>query len=113
VNFVFETIMSAQFGEIDYDEDQRLSPARFFLDREARGGTGRARPLLRAAARGRLEARPGADGGRHIARRIRAMLDGGCLVTDSASGALRPVTPADIVILMRSSPGRWAALSGP
>jgi len=102
VNFVFEAVMSREMGEIDYGEAERLNfgadylPSRedcqteFHLietPRNQRGAELRVSGAL-------LEAR-------FAAARIAELLREGYPVTGE-DGALRPCTPEDIVVLMRS-----------
>ncbi len=103
VNYVFESIMSQEMGEIDYGEAERLNfgagylPPRGDCETEFhllgvpinRGG---GKPAL---SRTLAEAR-------FAAERIRQLLDEGYQVTDEETGILRPCRPEDIVILMRS-----------
>ena len=102
VNFVFEAVMSREMGEIDYGAAERLNfgadylppredcQAEFHLietPRNRKGSEVRAAgPLLEA---------------RFAAARIAELLREGYPVTGE-DGALRPCTPEDIVILMRS-----------
>ena len=102
VNFVFEAIMSREMGEIDYGEAERLNFGADYLPpredcqtefhlmetpRSQRGGSVRVPGAL-------LEAR-------FAAERIAQLLREGYPVTGE-DGSLRPCTPEDIVILMRS-----------
>ena len=102
VNFVFSHIMTRDFGELDYTEDQRLNPGFPYpphpndaveLDVLDLSAVERAEHQARIP-RDQLEAE-------HVARRVRALLDGGFPVTGE-DGALRPVRPRDIAILYRS-----------
>ena len=102
VNFVFEAVMSREMGEIDYGEAERLNfgadylppredcQAEFHLietPRNQRGAEVRVPGALREA--------------RFAAARVAELLREGYPVTGE-DGALRPCTPEDIVILMRS-----------
>ena len=103
VNFVFQSVMSREMGEIDYGEAERLYfGASYLPPREDcqtefhllgvpvnRSGDGPAviRPLAEA---------------RFAAERISRLLEEGYPVTDGDTGVLRPCRPEDIVILMRS-----------
>ncbi len=99
-NAVFERIMSPALGGVAYDESARLVPAAPYpeqgevkpelcvLDPSAAGGDGE------APGNARLEAR-------YVARRIRAMVEGGELISDGRGG-MRPVTYGDIAVLLRT-----------
>ena len=95
VNHVFTTCMSAQVGELDYGPDEALHPGavRVPLPGPAvelhvvTGGSEEQTRVAREAA--------------FVAARIRRMLDEGTPVA-GPDGQLRPVTPGDIVILLRS-----------
>ncbi|MCI2105732.1 MAG: helicase-exonuclease AddAB subunit AddA [Intestinimonas sp.] len=104
-NDLFRALMSREFGEIDYTEDQRLYPGASFptqeegadpwaleLDTIDLSGT--------VTEEGRNPPRDLAEG-RFVARRIRELLDGGFQIQNE-NGGLRPVNPSDIVILLRS-----------
>jgi len=99
-NYIFRSVMSEAFGEIDYRDDQVLVPGGHFpevpcavemdvLDGSLKGWEGEERP-----ARDLLEAR-------FVAQRIRQLLDEESQVSDG-EGGLRRVRPEDIVILLRS-----------
>ncbi|MCI9443772.1 MAG: helicase-exonuclease AddAB subunit AddA [Oscillospiraceae bacterium] len=102
VNFVFEAVMSREMGEIDYGEAERLNfgadylppredcQAEFHLLETPRNQRGAAVRVSSAL----LEAR-------FAAARIAGLLREGYPVTGE-DGSLRPCTPEDIVILMRS-----------
>ncbi len=100
-NFLFRSVMSQRFGEMDYTADETLYPGAAFpgegadyaveldaLDLSNAGGEGEEK-----APRDLLEAR-------FVARRIRDLLDGGFPISDK--GELRRCAPADMVILLRS-----------
>jgi ATP-dependent helicase/nuclease subunit A len=99
-NDLFRNIMSVEFGELDYTEDQALVPGATFpvgeqyaleldaLDLSFLGdqeGEKDNKDLLEA---------------RFAARRIRAMLDQPLMIQEG--GGLRPVRPSDVMILLRS-----------
>ncbi len=102
VNFVFSHIMSRDFGELDYTEDQRLNPGFPYpphpddaveLDVLDLAAVGRVEHQAKTP-RDQLEAE-------HVARRVRALLEEGFPITGE-DGAPRPVRPQDIAILYRS-----------
>lgn len=100
VNYVFETIMSRECGEMEYGVDEQLIPAADFTDDpvyatefdvidlpESGGGEdGVDKNLIEA---------------RFVARRMAEMLREGFPVSDGAGGT-RPIRPDDMVILLRS-----------
>ncbi len=103
-NDLFRSIMSTEFGELDYTDDQALVPGKEFpenggpfgsyaleldvLDLSFLGGQEGEK-----ADKNLLEAR-------FAARRIRALLDDPLMVEEG--GALRPLRPSDVMILLRS-----------
>ena len=98
-NFVFRSVMSADFGEMDYTADEALYPGapfppdgRYAVELDAVDAS--AEGEEEKTARDLIEAR-------FAAKRIRALVDGGFPVSDGEGGE-RPVRPADIVILLRS-----------
>ncbi len=101
VNYLFQNIMSVEFGEMDYTGEEALYPGAAFPERDG------CRTELDVLDCGALEA--GGSGrtdknlieARFVARRIRRMLDEGQLVSDEAGG-MRPARPEDMVILLRS-----------
>ncbi len=102
-NFVFRNIMSQQMGEMDYGKDEQLYfGAEYYLPRTDADTEFH---LISVADteeehfdRTRVEAR-------FIARRIRRLLDEKYPV-QGEDGAMRPIRPEDIVILMRSPRAR-------
>jgi len=110
-NFVFRNILSVEMGELDYDEDAALHfgaayyPPRtdcrteFHLITARRKSEEDPRPVKKLTAEARF-----------TARRIRELLDQKYPVT-APDGTLRPCTPEDIVILMRSPGSRTAAFA--
>ena len=107
-NYVFSGIMSREMGEMDYGEDEQLHfGASYYVPRT---DTAAEFHLVSVEDtedeqfdREEVEAR-------FAARRIRQMLDEGYPVQD-ADGRLRPITPEDIVILMRSPRTRLRAFT--
>lgn len=98
-NFVFRSVMSADFGEMDYTADEALYPGapfppdgRYAVELDAVDAS--AEGEEEKTARDLIEAR-------FAAKRIRTLVDGGFPVSDGEGGE-RPVRPADIVILLRS-----------
>ena len=98
-NFVFRSVMSADFGEMDYTADEALYPGapfppdgRYAVELDAVDASAEGR--RRKTARDLIEAR-------FTAKRIRRWWTGASPVSDGEGGE-RPVRPADIVILLRS-----------
>ena len=100
-NDLFRNIMSTEFGELDYTDDQALVPGKAFLGEEEdyalelhaldlsclgdQEGEKESKDLLEA---------------RFAARRIRQLLDKPLMIEEGDS--LRPVRPSDVMILLRS-----------
>ena len=100
-NDLFRNIMSTEFGELDYTDDQALVPGKEFLGDEEdyalelhaldlsclgdQEGEKESKDLLEA---------------RFAARRIRALLDKPLMIEEGEG--LRPVRPSDVMILLRS-----------
>ena len=105
VNFIFGNIMSAEFGEIDYSDRERLIPGREDDDprpsvefdvidmRDVESGGDELAP-----AKTQVEAR-------FIAKRIAELVDGGYTIPDGQGGR-RCIEYSDIVILLRSLQGK-------
>lgn len=97
-NDVFRLIMRKQVGDLDYGEEEALRPGREFpklsqipVELHCLTST----QTDKTVDKRDLEAE-------FVAGRIRNMLDEKMLVTDKDGAGLRPVTPGDIVILMRA-----------
>ncbi len=110
-NYVFENILSAEMGEMEYDEDAALYfgaeyyPERTGCDTEFHLVTARRKSADNPNPVKKLTAEA-----RFAAQRIRQLLDSGFPVSDPAGG-LRPCKPEDIVILMRSPGSRTAVFA--
>ncbi len=102
VNFVFEHIMSQQFGEMDYTEDQRLYPGFPYPDHPDDRVELDCIDLAELE-RDEHEAKIHKDQveAEFVAKRVEQLLLEGFPVTDE-SGTLRPVHSSDIAILYRS-----------
>ncbi len=99
-NDLFRNILSTELGELDYTDDQALVPGAAFPE-----GEGYALELdgLDLSCLGEQEGEKDSKDlleARFTARRIRQMLDDPLQI--SQGGALRPVRPSDIMILLRS-----------
>ena len=104
-NFVFGAIMSAEMGEMDYTDQEKL-----YFGAEYYPPARRDVELHLVSVEDTEEERfdrVQAEA-RFAARRIRALLDEGFPV-QGEDGQTRPVTPEDIVILMRSPSSRLSA----
>ena len=106
-NAVFRSIMSRRMGEIDYGPAEQLNFGATYYP--PRGDTAAEFHLIDVADtedehfdRGMVEAR-------FVVGRIRRMLDEGYAVSDG--DGLRPCTPEDFVILMRSPRSRLKAFT--
>ena len=110
-NYLFRSVMSVDFGEMDYTDDEALIPGGNIPGGEERNRVelnlldcsmageddeddGEAEASAPKIPRDLLEAR-------FVAGRIRELLDEGFPV-DDGEGGLRPVRPGDVVILLRS-----------
>ncbi len=105
-NYVFRSIMSVPFGEMDYTDAEALVPGGQFAVPQGEDPYALELDLLDCSG-----AREEDEGGqkpprdlleaRFAAKRIRSLVDGGFPVSDG-EGGLRPVTTGDVVILLRS-----------
>ena len=105
-NDLFGSIMSTDFGELEYDGDQALAPGKEFFQDSTKSHDPYALELdvldlsfLREQEEEKedkniLEAR-------FAARRIRELLDGPLLI-EGENGEARPLRPSDVMILLRS-----------
>ena len=100
-NYVFRSLMSVPFGEMDYTDDQALYPGADFepdgtycVELNALNGDLEEEEGVEQTGRDLLEAR-------FAARRIEELLESGFPVSDGQGGT-RPVRPSDMVILLRS-----------
>ena len=102
-NYVFQSVMSREMGEIDYGEAERLNFGAAYLppreDCETEFHLLEV-PLNRGGAESAVS-RPLAEA-RFAAERISRLLEEGYPVTDEDTGELRPCRAEDMVILMRS-----------
>ncbi|MCL1835126.1 MAG: helicase-exonuclease AddAB subunit AddA [Oscillospiraceae bacterium] len=105
VNFVFSAVMSADFGEIDYTESERLSPGR--EDARETGEVELRVIDMSALDSGDDEENPAVTQveARYIAGRIADLTDGTHMIPDGEGGE-RPIGYGDIVILLRSPGGK-------
>jgi ATP-dependent helicase/nuclease subunit A len=97
-NTVFETIMSPELGEIEYDDQARLVCGASYPP------AGEMRPelcILDMAASGEDAPDKRRAEAQYVAGRIRAMVEAGEPVSDGRGGT-RPVTYGDIAVLMRT-----------
>ena len=109
-NYLFSAVMGETVGDLVYTDREALHLGMDYPD----AGHARYKSevlLLDAAGLGEDEDAPDKTSleARLVASRIRAMLDEGFLVYDKETNGLRPVTPGDIVILLRSPKPRAQA----
>lgn len=102
-NYLFSAVMGETVGDLAYTDREALHLGMDYPE----AGHARYKTevlLLDAAGLGEDEDAPDKTSleARLVASRIRALLDEGFPVFDKETGALRPVTPGDIVILLRS-----------
>ena len=95
VNFLFDQVMSRAVGDVDYCLGEQLLPGASYPDAS---GTGCELHLLRRAESALPSREQEAE---YIAGLVERLLREGYQVTDR-DGALRPVRPGDICILLRS-----------
>ena len=98
-NDLFRSIMSTEFGELDYTADQALVPGADFPEAEQPVELA----LLDLSQTGEEEGEKADKNlleARWAAARIRALLSQGLLI--GAEGEQRPLEPSDIMILLRS-----------
>lgn len=102
VNFLFEHIMTAQFGELDYTEDQRLNLGLVEQPPREEGETELDIIDLSTMETDETAIQRPKDEveARFVAQRIRKLLDTPFLVTEGEE--FRPIRPEDIAILYRS-----------
>ena len=115
-NDLFRSLMSVEFGELDYTDDQALVPGKTFPAPEPCEGGGAGEPggtspdpyaleldVLDLSFLSEQEGeRTGKDllEARFAARRVRALLDAPLMVEEGEG--LRPVRPSDFMVLLRS-----------
>ena len=102
-NYIFRSVMSETFGEMDYTDAEALIPGGTFPEGEP-GNYAVELDALDCSGGGDEDGpRPPRDllEARFVAGRVRQLLDEGFPVSDG-EGGLRPVRGGDIVILLRS-----------
>ena len=102
-NYIFRNIMSPDFGEMAYTDDEALVPGASYPEGEGYAVELCALDLAADDEEEEQEAKPTRDllEARFAARRIAQLLAEPFPVSDGAGGT-RPVRPEDIVILLRS-----------
>ncbi len=108
-NYLFRALLSEEFGEMDYTDEDALYPGADYPEAEEEGGALYALELDAldcAAEEDDEEEGPGKAPrdlleARFVAGRICRLLEEGFPVSDGA-GSLRPVRASDIVVLLRS-----------
>ena len=102
-NDLFRSIMTTEFGELDYTEDQALVPGRPFPQAEDGDPYALELDLLDLSLQSEQEGEKSDKNlleARFAARRIRALLDRPLMI--EGEEGLRPLCPSDIMILLRS-----------
>ncbi len=104
-NDLFQNIMSTEFGELDYDDSQKLVPGKPFLEESSMGPDPYALELdvLDLSFLGDREGEKDSKDlleARFAARRVRELLDKPLLIREG--DGLRPLSPSDVMILLRS-----------
>jgi ATP-dependent helicase/nuclease subunit A len=100
VNYIFSALMQARAGEVDYTENEYLTPYREKAVDNTPDVVFRLLRIEKGTDRSEQQAR-------YCAKLVEDLLVSGYMINDG--GVLRPVEPGDIVILMRS-PKKSAAL---
>lgn len=103
VNYIFRAVMSQAVGDLDYTDQQALYEG---ADYPPDHGTADTEIWLLDTADNPENTDKVLLEARMVARRIRQLLDSGFTVTDRSTRTTRPLTPADVVILMRSPKAR-------
>ena len=107
-NDLFRSIMSTEFGELDYTDDQALVPGKAFLDGGGQRGEDVSPYALELDAldlsflgeqEGEKESKDLLEA-RFAARRVRELLDQPLMIQEG--DGLRPLRPSDVMILLRS-----------
>lgn len=108
-NDLFRNIMSTEFGEVDYDDSQKLVPGKAFLSKEDAPLGGPSDPYALELDTVDLSFLGEQDGekddkslleARFAARRIRALLEQPLMIEEGDT--VRPLRPSDVMILLRS-----------
>ncbi len=105
-NDLFRSVMSAEFGELEYDEKQVLAPGKSFLSPERSGGADPYALELDAIDLSFLGEQEGEKDSKDLlearfaARRIRTLLEEPLMIEER--NALRPPRPSDVMVLLRS-----------
>lgn len=94
INFIFQSVMSREVGEIDYDDKEALTAAATYPQKED------AATEIHLIENESEEFSDQLAEASYVAKKIKSMLDEGFTVSEG--GELRPVQPKDICILLRS-----------
>ena len=104
VNFLFSRLMSERAGELNYDKEAWLAPGAKFPPGDSPIEVDVLDAAGTADASGEKVSNLQAEAA-FVAQKIRTMVHEGCMVTDKATGKLRPARYRDFVILLRSTRG--------
>lgn len=104
INFIFQSVMSREVGEIDYDDKESLTAAAVYPDKED------ADTEIHLIENDNEEIADQLAEAAYTAKKIKSMLDEGFTVSEN--GQLRPVEPRDICILLRSMKNKAEVYSG-
>ncbi|MDD4715653.1 MAG: helicase-exonuclease AddAB subunit AddA [Oscillospiraceae bacterium] len=103
VNFLFRNLMSEEFGEMDYTEEDALYPGADYPENEKAQVELRVIDLAAGEENPEEEKPELSQAEAHFAAaRIKSLLESGFPVFDKDTGRMRPVSPGDIVILLRA-----------
>lgn len=104
INFIFQTLMSREVGEIDYDQTESLTAAAQYPE------TQDADTEFHLIENDNEEIADQLAEAAYTAQKIKSLLEEGFPVSEN--GALRPVQPKDICILLRSMKNKAEVYSG-
>lgn len=107
-NFVFSNILSEEMGELDYCADEMLYVGAAYPEHPDAATEFHLLDLPRRTGDGETLRASDAEAD-FVAEYIRKLIDGGFVVTDADTHALRAVREEDIVILMRSPRARLSS----
>ena len=102
-NDLFRSVMSTEFGELDYDDSQKLVPGKEFLPTGPDDPYALELDAIDLSFLGKQEGEKEDKNlleARFAARRVRELLDAPLMVEEKAGP--RPLRPSDVMILLRS-----------
>jgi len=106
VNFIFKSVMTENFGDLDYTEAEYLYHGKSYPDTASDLKTELLITQTNESGESPLDLEA-----QSVAEKIEQMIKCGEMVLESKTGEMRPMEYGDIVILLRSPTGRAAAFS--